>query len=55
MLEGGASTSWASHGTPSKAGDFIWMAPYCPSGLARWASCREISHLKDWRRHPLGA
>jgi len=37
MLEGGGIYRLGEHWYPVTAGDFIWMAPYCPSGLERWA------------------
>ncbi len=56
MLEGGGiyrlGDSWYS----VEAGDFIWMAPYCPQwfgALGKWPAKYLI--YKDWRRHPLGA
>ena len=41
---------------PVEAGDFIWMAPYCPQWFGALGK-RPAKYLiyKDWRRHPLGA
>jgi (S)-ureidoglycine aminohydrolase len=56
MLEGGGiyrlGDSWYS----VEAGDFIWMAPYCPQwfGALGKAPAKYLIY-KDWRRHPRGA
>jgi (S)-ureidoglycine aminohydrolase len=55
MLEGGGiyrlGDSWYS----VEAGDFIWMAPFCPQWFGALGK-RPAKYLiyKDWRRHPLG-
>jgi (S)-ureidoglycine aminohydrolase len=55
MLEGGGiyrlGDSWYS----VEAGDFIWMAPYCPQWFGALGK-KPAKYLiyKDWRRHPLG-
>jgi (S)-ureidoglycine aminohydrolase len=55
MLEGGGiyrlGDSWYS----VEAGDFIWMAPYCPQWFGALGK-RPAKYLiyKDWCRHPLG-
>lgn len=56
MLEGGGiyrlSDSWYA----VEAGDFIWMAPFCPQWFGALGK-RPAKYLiyKDGRRHPLGA
>ena len=56
MLEGGGSYRLGNSWYPVKAGDFIWMAPYCPQWFGALGK-RPAKYLiyKDWRRHPLGA
>jgi (S)-ureidoglycine aminohydrolase len=54
MLEGGGIYRLNDHWYPVTAGDFIWMAPYCP----QWFGCLGKSPAKyliykDWNRHPL--
>ena len=56
MLEGGGIYRLGDHWYPVTAGDFIWMAPYCPQWFgaigktpAKYLIC------KDWNRHPLGS
>jgi (S)-ureidoglycine aminohydrolase len=55
MLEGGGiyrlNHSWYS----VAAGDFIWMAPYCPQWFGALGK-QPAKYLiyKDWNRHPLG-
>jgi (S)-ureidoglycine aminohydrolase len=54
MLEGGGIYRLNQHWYPVSAGDFIWMAPYCP----QWFGCLGKSPAKyliykDWNRHPL--
>ncbi len=56
MLEGGGIYRLNEHWYPVTAGDFIWMAPYCP----QWFGCLGKSPAKyliykDWNRHPLSA
>jgi (S)-ureidoglycine aminohydrolase len=56
MLEGGGIYRLGDHWYPVEAGDFIWMAPYCPQWFGALGK-RPAKYLiyKDWRRHPLGA
>ncbi len=54
MLEGGGIYRLADNWHPVTAGDFIWMAPYCPQwfgALGRQPAKYLI--YKDWNRHPL--
>ena len=54
MLEGGGSIGWATPGIPVAAGDFIWMAPYCPQWFgAIGKTPAKYLIYKDWDRHPL--
>jgi (S)-ureidoglycine aminohydrolase len=56
MLEGGGIYRLGDSWYPVEAGDFIWMAPYCPQwfgALGKHAAKYLI--YKDWRRHPLGS
>ena len=41
MLQGGGIYRLADSWYPVTVGDFIWMAPYCPSGLGPSASSRQ--------------
>jgi (S)-ureidoglycine aminohydrolase len=56
MLEGGGIYKLGKSWYPVEAGDFIWMAPYCPQWFGALGK-RPAKYLiyKDWRRHPLGA
>jgi (S)-ureidoglycine aminohydrolase len=56
MLEGGGIYRLGDAWYPVEAGDFIWMAPYCPQwfGALGKAPAKYLIY-KDWRRHPLGA
>ena len=56
MLEGGGIYKLGESWYPVEAGDFIWMAPYCPQWFGALGK-RPAKYLiyKDWRRHPLGA
>jgi (S)-ureidoglycine aminohydrolase len=56
MLEGGGIYRLGDLWYPVEAGDFIWMAPYCPQWFGALGK-RPAKYLiyKDWRRHPLGA
>ncbi len=54
MLEGGGIYRLGDQWYPVTAGDFIWMAPYCP----QWFACvgktpAKYLIYKDWNRHPL--
>jgi (S)-ureidoglycine aminohydrolase len=55
MLEGGGIYRLGDSWYPVAAGDFIWMAPYCPQWFGALGK-RPAKYLiyKDWRRHPLG-
>lgn len=55
MLEGGGVYRLGDSWYPVEAGDFIWMAPYCPQwfGAIGKKPAKYIIY-KDWRRHPLG-
>jgi (S)-ureidoglycine aminohydrolase len=54
MLEGGGIYRLSDAWYPVEAGDFIWMAPYCPQWFGALGK-RPAKYLiyKDWRRHPL--
>jgi (S)-ureidoglycine aminohydrolase len=54
MLEGGGIYRLDDDWHPVTAGDFIWMAPYCPQwfGALGKAPARYLIY-KDWNRHPL--
>lgn len=56
MLEGGGIYRLSDSWYPVEAGDFIWMAPFCPQWFGALGK-RPAKYLiyKDWRRHPLGA
>jgi (S)-ureidoglycine aminohydrolase len=56
MLEGGGIYRLGDNWYPVTAGDFIWMAPYCPQwfGALGKAPAKYLIY-KDWFRHPLGA
>src|ERR1017187_3998849 len=56
MLEGGGIYKLGGAWDAVQAGDFIWMAPYCPQWFGALGK-RPAKYLiyKDWRRHPLGA
>lgn len=56
MLEGGGIYRLGDSWYPVQAGDFIWMAPYCPQWFGALGK-RPAKYLiyKDWRRHPLTA
>jgi (S)-ureidoglycine aminohydrolase len=56
MLEGGGIYRLGDGWYPVEAGDFIWMAPYCPQWFGAIGK-KPAKYLiyKDWRRHPLGA
>jgi (S)-ureidoglycine aminohydrolase len=55
MLEGGGIYKLGDSWYPVEAGDFIWMAPYCPQWFGALGK-KPAKYLiyKDWRRHPLG-
>jgi (S)-ureidoglycine aminohydrolase len=56
MLEGGGIYRLGDDWHPVTAGDFIWMAPYCPQWFGALGK-RPARYLiyKDWNRHPLEA
>ena len=56
MLEGGGIYRLGDAWYPVEAGDFIWMAPYCPQWFGALGK-QPAKYLiyKDWRRHPLPA
>jgi (S)-ureidoglycine aminohydrolase len=54
MLEGGGIYRLGDDWYPVKAGDFIWMAPYCPQWFgALGKTPAKYLIYKDWNRHPL--
>lgn len=54
MLEGGGIYRLDDDWHPVTAGDFIWMAPYCPQWFgALGKSPAKYLIYKDWNRHPL--
>ncbi|MGA3049142.1 MAG: (S)-ureidoglycine aminohydrolase [Terracidiphilus sp.] len=55
MLEGAGIYRLGDSWYPVQAGDFIWMAPYCPQWFGALGK-RPAKYLiyKNWRRHPLG-
>jgi (S)-ureidoglycine aminohydrolase len=54
MLEGGGIYRLGDAWYPVTAGDFIWMAPYCPQWFGAIGK-QPAKYLiyKDWNRHPL--
>jgi (S)-ureidoglycine aminohydrolase len=54
MLDGGGIYRLSDSWYPVEAGDFIWMAPYCPQWFGALGK-QPAKYLiyKDWRRHPL--
>lgn len=54
MLDGGGIYRLSDSWYPVTAGDFIWMAPYCPQwfGALGKTPARYLIY-KDWNRHPL--
>lgn len=54
MLEGEGIYRLGEHWYPVRAGDFIWMAPYCPQWFcALGKTPAKYLIYKDWNRHPL--
>lgn len=54
MLEGGGIYRLGDCWYPVQAGDFIWMAPYCPQWFgALGKTPAKYLIYKDWNRHPL--
>jgi len=56
MLEGGGIYRLGDHWYPVAAGDFIWMAPWCPQWFGAIGK-KPAKYLiyKDWNRHPLAS
>jgi (S)-ureidoglycine aminohydrolase len=55
MLAGGGIYRLGDNWYPVTAGDFIWMAPYCPQWFgALGKTPAKYLIYKDWNRHPLG-
>lgn len=53
MLEGGGIYRLSDAWYPVHAGDFIWMAPYCPQWFgALGKTPAKYLIYKDWDRHP---
>jgi (S)-ureidoglycine aminohydrolase len=54
MLEGGGIYRLGDDWYPVTAGDFIWMAPFCPQWFGALGK-KPAKYLiyKDWNRHPL--
>jgi len=56
MLSGGGIYRLGDHWYPTFAGDFIWMAPYCPQWFGALGKVpAKYLIYKDWNRHPLEA
>ena len=54
MLQGGGIYRLGDSWYPVAAGDFIWMAPYCPQWFgALGKTPAKYLIYKDWNRHPL--
>jgi (S)-ureidoglycine aminohydrolase len=54
MLAGGGIYRLGDNWYPVMAGDFIWMAPYCPQWFgAIGKTPAQYLIYKDWNRHPL--
>lgn len=54
MLAGGGIYRLGESWYPVTAGDFIWMAPYCPQWFgALGKTPAKYLIYKDWNRHPL--
>jgi (S)-ureidoglycine aminohydrolase len=54
MLEGEGIYRLGESWYPVKAGDFIWMAPYCPQWFGALGKVpAKYLIYKDWNRHPL--
>jgi (S)-ureidoglycine aminohydrolase len=55
MLEGGGIYRLGERWYPVAAGDFIWMAPYCPQWFGALGKVpSKYLIYKNWNRHPLG-
>jgi (S)-ureidoglycine aminohydrolase len=56
MLQGGGIYRLGDNWYPVTAGDFIWMAPYCPQWFgALGKTPAKYLIYKDWYRHPINA
>jgi (S)-ureidoglycine aminohydrolase len=56
MLEGGGIYRLGDSWYPATAGDFIWMAPWCPQWFGALGKVpAKYLIYKDWNRHPLAA
>lgn len=54
MLEGGGIYRLGDAWYPVRAGDFIWMAPFCPQWFgALGKTPAKYLIYKDWNQHPL--
>jgi (S)-ureidoglycine aminohydrolase len=55
MLDGGGIYRLGDSWYPVKAGDFIWMGPWCPQwfGAIGKVPAKYLIY-KNWNRHPLG-
>jgi (S)-ureidoglycine aminohydrolase len=54
MLEGGGIYRLSDRWYPVTAGDFIWMAPFCPQWFGALGKIpAKYLIYKDWNRHPL--
>jgi (S)-ureidoglycine aminohydrolase len=54
MLQGGGIYRLGDHWYPVSAGDFVWMAPYCPQWFgALGKTPAKYLIYKDWYRHPI--
>ena len=54
MLEGGGIYRLGESWYPVTAGDFIWMAPWCPQWFGALGKVpAKYLIYKDWNRHPL--
>lgn len=54
MLEGGGIYRLGDHWYPVTAGDFIWMAPFCPQWFGALGKLpAKYLIYKDWNQHPL--
>jgi (S)-ureidoglycine aminohydrolase len=54
MLEGGGIYRLGDRWYPVHAGDFVWMAPYCPQWFgALGKTPAKYLIYRDWDRHPL--
>jgi (S)-ureidoglycine aminohydrolase len=54
MLEGGGIYRLGDSWYPVRAGDFIWMSPWCPQWFGALGKVpAKYLIYKDWNRHPL--